>query len=342
MYKFLFIAILIVFVSCQSCKAQNIGKELGKIFESYLDSGFTGVILVVKNDSVVLQKAYGFANEEKKILNTTKTLFNVASIGKQFTAATVLLLEEKGLLNTKDHVTKYTGKLGGLKDSATIEHLLLHSSGLFPEGFAFDYSSKEAFISSVSKSPLESVPGEKWRYSNAGYNLLAAIVEIITKEPFEDVLYKMIFQPAGMSYTGFPWETRIQKNLLATGYNGKGEAQPPEVNVWGARGPGNLVTNTEDVLKWYRAAWIGNKIISAKIKERMLQDYITGKETFSWNKGTTATGKKFYHKGAGRPDFESNIMWWPDDNIFLFFSINRDRNLRKLIFRDISFYMNKL
>ena len=341
MYKSLFFVILIIFISCQSCKAQNIGKDLGKIFESYIDSGFTGIVLVVKNDSILLQKGYGFANDEKKILNTTKTLFNVASIGKQFTAAIVLLLEEKGLVNTKDYIAKYTGRLGGLKDSATIEHLLLHSSGLFQEGYAFDYSSKEAFISSVSKSPLESVPGEKWRYSNAGYNLLAAIVETVTKETFEDVLNKMIFQPAGMIYTGFPWENRIQKNLLATGYNSKGEAQPPAVNVWGTRGPGNLVTNTEDILKWYRTAWVGNTIIPAKIKERMLQDHIPGKETFSWNKGTTATGKKFYHKGGGRPDFESNLMWWPDDNIFLFFSINRDKNLRRLIFRDISAFMNK-
>ncbi len=341
MYKSLFFVILIIFISCQSCKAQNIGKDLGKIFESYIDSGFTGIVLVVKNDSILLQKGYGFANDEKKILNTTKTLFNVASIGKQFTAAIVLLLEEKGLVNTKDYIAKYTGRLGGLKDSATIEHLLLHSSGLFQEGYAFDYSSKEAFISSVSKSTLESVPGEKWRYSNAGYNLLAAIVEIVTKETFEDVLNKMIFQPAGMIYTGYPWENRIQKNLLATGYNSKGEAQPPAVNVWGTRGPGNLVTNTEDILKWYRTAWVGNTIIPAKIKERMLQDHIPGKETFSWNKGTTATGKKFYHKGGGRPDFESNLMWWPDDNIFLFFSINRDKNLRRLIFRDISAFMNK-
>ena len=341
MYKSLFFVILIIFISCQSCKAQNIGKDLGKIFESYIDSGFTGIVLVVKNDSILLQKGYGFANDEKKILNTTKTLFNVASIGKQFTAAIVLLLEEKGLVNTKDYIAKYTGRLGGLKDSATIEHLLLHSSGLFQEGYAFDYSSKEAFISSVSKSPLESVPGEKWRYSNAGYNLLAAIVETVTKETFEDVLNKMIFQPAGMIYTGFPWENRIQKNLLATGYTSKGEAQPPAVNVWGTRGPGNLVTNAEDMLKWYRTAWISSKLISAKIKERMLQDHIPGKETFSWNKGTTATGKKFYHKGGGRPDFESNLMWWPDDNIFLFFSINRDKNLRRLIFRDISAFMNK-
>ena len=341
MYKSLFFVILIIFISCQSCKAQNIGKDLGKIFESYIDSGFTGIVLVVKNDSILLQKGYGFANDEKKILNTTKTLFNVASIGKQFTAAIVLLLEEKGLVNTKDYIAKYTGRLGGLKDSATIEHLLLHSSGLFQEGYAFDYSSKEAFISSVSKSPLESVPGEKWRYSNAGYNLLAAIVETVTKETFEDVLNKMIFQPAGMIYTGFPWENRIQKNLLATGYTSKGEAQPPAVNVWGTRGPGNLVTNAEDMLKWYRTAWISSKLISAKIKERMLQDHIPGKETFSWNKGTTATGKKFYHKGGGRPDFESNLMWWPDDSIFLFFSINRDKNLRRLIFRDISAFMNK-
>ncbi|MDQ3683628.1 MAG: beta-lactamase family protein [Bacteroidota bacterium] len=342
MYKFTFIIISLIFFSYKSCKAQNIGTALDKIFLSYIDSGFSGVAIVVKNDIVVLQKAYGFANEEKKILNSTKTLFNVASIGKQFTAATVLKLEEKGMLNTKDYVAKYVGKLGGLKDSATIEHLLLHTSGLFVEGFDLDYSSRDVYIASVSKSPIESKPGEKHRYSNAGYNLLAAVVEIVTKEPFEDVLHKMIFQPAGMNYTGYPWEYRITKNLLATGYTGKGEAQPPEINIWGNRGPGNIVINTEDMLKWYRAAWIGDKIISQKIKERMLKDHIPGKETFSWGKAITATGKKQYYKGGGRADFQSQVMWWPEDKVFLFFSINRDKDLRRSIFKDINTFMNKL
>lgn len=316
---------------------------MDKIFRSYhLDSGFTGVALLVKNDTVVLQKAYGMADDKRKIPNTITTLFNVASIGKQFTAVVVLKLEEQGLLNTKEYVWKYIGKLGGLKDSATIEHLLQHTSGLFLQGYPLEYGSRDSFIMSVSKSPIESKPGEKHRYSNAGYTMLAAIIENVTKKSFDDILYKMIFQPAGMRYTGYPWESRIQKNLFATGYNNKGEPLPAAENVWGNMGPGNLVTNMDDMLKWYRVAWIGNQLISNKIKDRMLTDYLPGKETFSWNKTITPNGKKLYHKGGGRPDFESQVMWWPDEKLFLFFVINRDKDLRRYIFRDINAYMNKV
>ena len=99
---------VISLLSKKSCNAQDVGNGLDKIFRTYIDSGFSGAAIVVKDDKIVLQKGYGYANEEKKIANTGKTLFNVASIGKQFTAVTVLKLEEKGLLNTKDYITKYT------------------------------------------------------------------------------------------------------------------------------------------------------------------------------------------------------------------------------------------
>ena len=327
-------------LSKKSCNGQDIVNGLDKIFRTYMDSGFAGAAIVVKDDKVVLQKGYGYANEEKKIANTIKTLFNVASIGKQFTAVTILKLEEKGLLNTKDFITKYTGKLGGMKDSATVEHLLLHTSGLFVEGIQLDYSSRDKYIESIRNTPLESRPGEKHRYSNAGYTLIAAIVEIVTKQTFENVLHQMIFQPAGMKNTGYPWESRIQKDLLATGYNKKGEPQPGEQNIWGNRGPGNIATNTEDMFQWYRVFWTHDKLISQKIKERMLKDYIPGKETFSWNKPTSAGGKKFFVKGGGRPDFESQTIYFPDEKVFLFFSINSDKDLRRLIYRDIVAFLD--
>ncbi len=337
----LLIAMVISLLSKKSCNAQDVGNGLDKIFRTYIDSGFSGAAIVVKDDKIVLQKGYGYANEEKKIANTGKTLFNIASIGKQFTAVTVLKLEEKGLLNTKDYITKYTGKLGGMKDSATIEHLLMHTSGLFVEGGPLDYSSRDKYIESVRNTPLESKPGGKHRYSNAGYTLMAAIVEIVTNQPFEDILYEMIFQPSGMKNTGYPWEERIQKDLLATGYNKQDVPQPVQQNIWGTRGPGHNVTNTEDMLQWYKVFWTHDKLISQKIKEKILQDHIPGKETFSLNKVTSAGGKKLYVKGGGRPDFESQTIYWPERKLFLFFCINSDKDLRRLIYRDIVAFIDK-
>jgi CubicO group peptidase (beta-lactamase class C family) len=320
--------------------SQELGVEVDAIIKRYVDSGFSGVAMVAKKGTVLLNKAYGYADDEKKIPNSVNTLFNVASLGKQFTAVIVMKLEEQGLLNTKDYVSKYVGKLGGLKDSATIGHLLMHTSGLFPEGAELDYSSREKYIESVRNTPLESKPGERHRYSNAGYTLLAAVVETVTGEPFEKVLVKMIFRPAGMKYTGYPWERRIRKPLLATGYNSKGEARPAEVDIWGNRGPGNLVTNSADMLRWHKA-WLNDKLISPAIRERMLRDHLPGKETFSWNKVNTDAGKLF-HKGGGRADFQSQALWWPEKEIFIFFSTNRDKDQRRWIYRDIVALVSKL
>lgn len=182
MYKLLF-SLLCVLGLGAPLLAQDVEGEVDKIFNRYAkDSGFSGVLIVIRDHSILLEKAYGNADDASGKQNTVKTMFNVASVGKQFTALTILKLEEMRLLKTSDLISKYTGSLGGMKDSATIDHLLLHSSGLFVEGTELDYSTRDKFIASIKSSPLESKPGVRHRYSNAGYTLLAAIAEIVTKK----------------------------------------------------------------------------------------------------------------------------------------------------------------
>jgi CubicO group peptidase (beta-lactamase class C family) len=101
----------------------------------------------------------------------------------------------------------------------------------------------------VRDSANESKPGEKYRYSNAGYSMLAAVVEIISGKSFENFLLENIFEPCKMKSTGYPWELRMNKSLFATGHNSKHQAIAPEQNVWAARGSGNLVTNGGDLYK---------------------------------------------------------------------------------------------
>ena len=147
-----------------TCFAQKyIGKTLNKLFTAYFDSGFSGSVFVAEKNKITLKKGYGYADIGRKIRNTPATLFNVASIGKQFTAFSVLLLEKRGLLSTNDYVSKYIGAFNDIRDSVTIHQLLLHSSGLFKEGANLDYSSRKLFIQSVKDSGFESNPGEKYR-----------------------------------------------------------------------------------------------------------------------------------------------------------------------------------
>jgi len=329
-----------LFFVSNPCFTQTVlGKSLDSLFTSYLDSGFSGAVFLEEKGKVVLNKGYGFANNETKKLNTSNTLFNVASIGKQFTAYSVLLLEKKGILTTNDYLAKYIGKFGDGRDSTTIHHVLLHSSGLFNQSATLDYSTRDKFLQSVRDAGAESKPGENYRYSNAGYTMLAAVVEIVSGESFEQFLLKNVFEPFKMQYTGYPWEPRIDKSLLATGYNNKHEALPPQPDIWGARGPGNLVTSVGDLFIWIKAVQNEN-LVAPGIKNKMLFDFLPNRETYSWNKNTTSRKTRFYHKGGGRNDFENRLMWYPDDDVLIIFLINNDYNLAAKIFNKIKILMN--
>jgi len=138
----------IFFLSSFCLPQSKLGNSLDSLFTSYLDSGFSGSVLGAEKNKIVLEKGYGYADNETKKLNTPKTLFNVASIGKHFTVYSILLLEKKGVLSTNDYLAKYIGKFYDNRDSVTIHHLLTHSSGLFKEGTALDYTARNKFIQS--------------------------------------------------------------------------------------------------------------------------------------------------------------------------------------------------
>lgn len=324
---------------CSSHAQKNLAHGIDSIFKSYIDSGLAGSLVVVKDKGMILQKAYGYANNEKKSANTPATLFNVASIGKQFTMFAILQLERNGRLRTSDYLAKYIGPFGDIRDSITLLHLLCHTSGIAKQGAELDYKTRAGFIGSVKSTAVESRAGEKYRYTNAGYNILAAVVEIVSGMPFENYLRKNIFGPLGMTHTGYPWETHINKKMLATGYNNKHEALPVQENIWAARGPGNLVTTMEDLYKWM-LAYSDEQFMPSVIKQKILTDYRPGEESYSWTKTTTNHGTHFYHKGGGRSDFESRLMWWPDDKVIVIFSLNNDYNLARRLFSAIRDYMN--
>ncbi len=105
--------------------------------------------------------------------------------------------------------------------------------------------------------------------------MLAAVVEIASGEPFEHFIFKNIFEPLEMKNTGYPWEPRINKDRMATGYNNKREPVPTQQDIWAARGPGNLVTSVEDLYRWMKA-FQDEKLITADMKKKIFFEYFPG------------------------------------------------------------------
>ncbi len=150
--------------------------RMDQIVQSYVSNKqFMGSVLVARGNEVLFSKGYGSANLEWEIPNTSSTKFRLGSVTKQFTAASILLLEERGKLKVDDPVKKYLPAAPAAWNKMTIFHVLTHTAGISNfTGFA-DYASSEPFPTTPEKlvarfrdKPLEFEPGEKWNYSNSG------------------------------------------------------------------------------------------------------------------------------------------------------------------------------
>ena len=157
--------------------------ELGRKLDLYLSRlealGYSGGLAVVKGGETVLLKGYGQADREGGVPMRPDSVFNLGSITKPFTAAAILRLQELGKLKTSDPVSRFFDGVPGDKAGITLEHLLTHSSGLESDFSPTDYeaTTREEYVRRALASKLLFPPGEGYEYANAGYSLLAAIVE---------------------------------------------------------------------------------------------------------------------------------------------------------------------
>jgi CubicO group peptidase (beta-lactamase class C family) len=177
---------------------------------------FMGSVLVARGNDVFLDKGYGYADVEWKVPDSPKTKFRLGSITKQFTAASIMLLQERRKLTVTDLVKKYMPDAPAAWDKITIFNLLTHTSGI-PDFTGFpDYRSIEPFPITPEKlvalfrdKPLDFQPGTKWSYSNSGYVLLGYLIEKISGESYAKFVERNIFKPLGMRDSGYDSNSAI-------------------------------------------------------------------------------------------------------------------------------------
>lgn len=241
---------------------------------------FNGVVLAAMGDDIIYHKAFGKANFEWNIPNTTDTRFKIASITKFFTAALVMRLVEAGKLATDDvitdHLPDYPSSTG---DRITIEHLLVQSAGIpdyleqpgFLEEAAMCRHDRYEFIRHFADLELEFEPGTDWNYGNSGYYLLGLIIEQSTGMSYESALQHYILEPAGLENTGYAASSKIIENL-ADGYvrTPEGLERAPFFHSSAGFSAGMMYATTEDLFRWVRKLYHGGLI-----KEQHLQNMIT-------------------------------------------------------------------
>jgi CubicO group peptidase (beta-lactamase class C family) len=248
--------------------------------EAYLDrmadAGFSGVILVEINGKPAILKAYGYSNEQAGFKNGPRTLFDIGSITKQFTAAAILRLEMDGKLSTEDKLSKYFDGVPADKAEITLHDLLRHQSGLpSTVGADYDQITQADFVKKVFDAPLKFSVGERFSYSNIGYSLLAMIVEKVSGQSYEDYLQANLFKPAGMDTTGYS-RPSFDLKQIAVGYRMNGEAwgKPTDkawdgaAPYWHLKGNGGILSTVGDLYKWHRAL-LSDKILSKAAKQKL-------------------------------------------------------------------------
>ena len=184
------------------------------LIKSYVDSDvltekFMGSVLVVEGDKTLINQGFGFADLEWDIPNTPDTKFRLGSLTKQFTAASILLLEERGKLSTDDLVKKYVPDAPAAWDKMTLYEVLTHTAGIpnftaFPDYHALEWKSMTPaeLVARFKDKPLDFEPGTQFRYSNSGYVLLGYILEKVSGEKYAKFLQENLFGPLGMADTG--------------------------------------------------------------------------------------------------------------------------------------------
>ncbi len=244
---------------------------IGERVDAYLEEaavwGFSGVVLLAEQGEILLHKGYGLADYERGVPFTTQTAFDMGSITKSLTATAIMRAEADGLLSVHDPIGRFFDNVPTDKAKMTIHHLLTHSSGLQNSmGEDYDAIPRDSLVGLALASELRWEPGTRYRYSNAGYGLLAAILELTSGQAYEDYLREHIFEPAGMrttGYVGVDWESVPIAHSYRRGVD---EGTPfsgrmaiwdrqwsPEGPYWNLLGNGGLVTTAADLYRFVLA-----------------------------------------------------------------------------------------
>lgn len=294
--------------------------RMDRVVQEYVDAKqFMGTVLVARGDQVLFRKGYGEANLEWHVANTATTKFRLGSITKQFTAASILLLEERGKLKVDDPIRKYVPDAPATWDSITLRHLLTHTSGIanftsFPEFQKlkpFPVKVEEE-ISWFRDKPLEFTPGDKMAYSNSGYIVLGFVIEKVSGQPYAQFVQENIFTPLGMKDSGYDSSSAIIERRAA-GYTPQPEGivNADYVSMTIPHAAGALYSTTEDLLRWQRGLY-GNKVIAADRLRRMTTPF---KDGYGFGLAIAEGKHRLYQHGGGIEGFNTQLNYYPDSSV---------------------------
>lgn len=334
-----FLAALALF-SVHPAAAQSLTNNVAQYMDAQVRvNRFAGSILIAQKRKVLLSQRYGLATTKGGRQSTPDERYPLGSIAKQFTAVAILQLRKKGELQLEDSVCKYISECPAGWQEITILDLLIQTDGI-PE---VDVSSgRSAIIGADAEAsevvtllrdrPLESKPGEKFRYASAGYAVLAAVVENVAHEPFLKYLKDHIFDPLGMRDTGY--DTRLRRGLRRTRhYHATRSITPGDLSMSTPYITGRLYSTATDLYRWDRALYTEKIVSNASLRE-MFSPHLDG-YGFGW------TILKEFDRAADTENgglnlLSSSIRHYPDEGTCVIVLSNLDYVDAGRISRDLA------
>ena len=352
---------ILVLAFISSCthpeKDHPLSEKIDTLFAKWDNSDSPGCALaVILDGEIIYKKGYGMADLEHDIPIRPNSVFNIASISKQFVAMSLLLLEEEGKLSLDDNIRKYLPELPEYDAPITIKNLIYHTSGIpdyelrwYIEGkdFLNCTPENELYRQICSQRELDFRPGEKHQYSNSGYFLAGLIVKKVSGKSLTQFAEEKIFGPLGMKNSHFLDDNRTIIRNRAFGYSplihgGYGNA----VTRFDLVGDGGLWTNVEDLFLWDQNFYnnklgkgtmelIDKMLTNGKLNNGSAFDYCCGLTTGSF-KGT----RTIHHPGA-YGGYRSFMIRFPDKHLSIILLSNiAGFNHRELTYKVAEIFLN--
>jgi CubicO group peptidase (beta-lactamase class C family) len=334
-----YVTVCIITFSCLIISAQKSNNNTAAFVDSLVKETFKNYpvasisVAIKKNDRVLMEKSYGLANVQLNVPATIHSIYTLNSISKMFTAISVLQLEEQGKLSLDDEIGKWLTGFDSVKRKITISQLLSHSSGFKNyggESWRKNYKSftmtPAEWVDLSKNADLDFPPGTSYNYSNAGFDVLAFIVEKVSGEPFPDYVKQHIILPAHLNETGHysiqaivPQQVSLYDVIKNKLYRADEWGEP-------AYGSGAIYSSIEDILKFEDA--INKKILlKSSSLQKMRTSLIINDQNFFYGLGTRIVNVSghfgFGHTGSGG-GATSVLTYFPDDDLAIVVLMNSE------------------
>jgi D-alanyl-D-alanine carboxypeptidase len=292
------------------------------------------VVLVQRGERIEHAQAYGIAESRTRRPMSTATVFQLGSIGKQFTAAAILKLQEQGRLQLSDSLRRHVPEAPESWSGITLEHLVRQTSGI-REYFTIEEWQRLSseldrpaaeLISIILRQPLTFETGSRWAYSNSNYILLAEIIERVSGIPYDEYIDQQLLRPNGLSATHCP--TFPSSEREAHGYQlkqGTLVAAPPENMNW-IRGDGGLCASALDLSRWSVLLQSGRLLSAQSMRLMNSHAKINDGSVAAYGMGVALIpmdGRRKIAHGGRMPGFTAVLATYPADELTITILTNR-------------------